>query len=70
MYDYAHRMFISKIYEMLPKAKEPMKIPNKHNICTLDKYFIDISAMISKTVRFIIVDQIRKSKIKTNGYQF
>ena len=59
MYDYAHRMFISKnkFYDV-SSTSNLMKIV-LNNIYTLDKYFfIDIS-MINKTKIRYDIDQIR-----------
>ena len=59
MYDYAHRMFISKnkFYDVSSKSNLMKIVLN--NIYTLDKYFfIDIS-MINKTKIRYDIDQIR-----------
>lgn len=74
MYDYAHRMFISKnkFYDVSSKSNL-MKIM-LNNIYTLDKYFfIDIS-MINKTKIRYDIDQIRfkiedKKQTKATNFQ-
>ncbi len=74
MYDYAHRMFISKnkFYDVSSKSNLMKIVLN--NIYTLDKYFfIDIS-MINKTKIRYDIDQIRfkiedKKQTKATNFQ-
>jgi conjugative transposon TraN protein len=77
MYDYAHRMFISKknkFYDVSSKKSNLMKI-GLNNIYTLDKYFfIDISMINKKQKIRYDIDQIRfkievKKKTKATNFQ-